>query len=139
MSKRVYIAARFADYEEAAAVREMLTAAGHKCTSRWIDIAAACNGNAHVDPIGSVERQQAACDCYDDIDNSDALLVLMPRDGGAGLFCEMGYAQALDRQSDGICMAVLTVGPARERTVFGELTEHYFTTADAIAAIGVLP
>ena len=130
---KVYIATRFGDYEKAQRVHGMLFQAGHEPTSSWVAIADGLNGECERVEIGDPQRIANASHDLEDIDRSDALLVLVPEEGGTGMWIELGYA--LWRDMDRGDIRILCVGPALARSVFCELCEVYDSVNHAIAAL----
>jgi hypothetical protein len=126
----VYIATRFDWYHQAALARHLLTEAGHHVTSRWIDEAARLDGVCAAVPIGDPRRAANARMDLDDLEAAEAILVLVPPEGGCGMWLELGYALALGKR-------VLMVGPARERTIFAEVAgvEVYGRLNEAVEAL----
>lgn len=86
----VYVASPFELYIEAAKVRDILHAAGHACTSSWIDLAAGQKGARDENvPNASV----LASMCVSDVYRSDALIAIVGA-GGTGMWIETGIAIA---------------------------------------------
>jgi nucleoside 2-deoxyribosyltransferase len=107
---------------------DMLIAVGHEVTSSWVDSAEALGGVELMGDRYVAERRAGALNCLTDIAGSDAIIVLVPECGGTGLWLELGYAMALEKQ-------LLAVGPAQRRTIFAELCHCHDTAADAVAAL----
>lgn len=129
--QRVYVATRFDWWPRAKEIHEALQLVGHEPMSRWIGIAERLNGQCDAIPMGSGERQFNALMDLSDIARSDVLLVLVPDDGGTGMWVELGYAYGLGKR-------IHCVGPAKSRTIFAELPgiKHHMVPLSALAAIG---
>lgn len=121
---RIYVAARFARRDEM--VRDVVPALmddGHYVTSRWLR-------HDNEDAVGKPVEFSAteALIAVDDLQNSDAVLVMTEEDGsknrGGGRWFEAGFGYATGRP-------VVFCGPGRE-IVFASLpTAHYCRTLDA--------
>lgn len=84
--KRIYIAAPWTHRTTARVVRDAFAAAGHPCTSRWLDF----EGDSS-DP--TVLAEEAAHD-YDDVFNAEAFVLLNLPGGHGGKDVETGLALA---------------------------------------------
>lgn len=136
---KVYIATAFGNFKQAEIAKRLLQELGHKCTARWIAVAKELNGNdaATVDPD---LRKREAEKCLEDIDNLDTLLLLVPPEGGCGMWIELGYTlglRGLYRPPRSCTHRILAVGHAKERTLFCELfqVDVYDSLEDAINAL----
>lgn len=125
----VYVATRFDNYTAAVLAHDQLLAEDHTPTSaRWVSVARELKGDCAGVPIGDDRRLSEAQKDLDDIDRADALILLVPEQGGCGMWVELGYALARGKQ-------VLCVGPALSRSIFCELVECYETVEQALEAI----
>lgn len=128
---KVYIATRFDCWRNASRARDQLLLAGHVVTSRWIDVARELDGVCEAVPIGDPRRAANAQMDLDDLSEAEAILVLVPISGGTGMWLELGYALGTGKR-------VVMAGPARERTIFADLSDVkvFEEVYDAIAAFG---
>lgn len=113
----IYVAAPWPRRAEAALVAKMLTDDGHRITHRWWEVEPGDTGD-NLDNEGYVEF--AANDQLG-VKNADALLLLVPKQGGCGMFVELGLALAYGK-------AVIEVNldetgkPPVVRSIFDHLT-----------------
>lgn len=129
-TQRIYVATRFEMWRTALDVHEALRLVGHEPTSRWVGIAKSLDGQCDAVSSPGERRSNAQMDLKD-IARSDVLLVLVPTEGGTGMWVELGYAYALGKR-------IHCVGPAKARTIFAELPgiKHHDVPLSALAAIG---
>lgn len=85
----IYLAAPFNQKEAARKAREILVAAGHEVTSRWID-----NHLSEYDDLSDEQLNSEAEDDLDDILDADALVLLNDFPCSAGRMFEWGFAYA---------------------------------------------
>ena len=139
---RVYIATSFSAWREAARVADLLAAAGHECTARWIETARELDGECARVPVGDPRRAREADIDLADVARSEAIVVLVPPSGGTGMWVELGYAMRggarvlcvpLARESFNLAHAEIAV---MKRTIFLETEEIYITAVDAVDALG---
>ena len=126
----VYVATRFDCWLSAKVAVAALAAVGIKSTSNWIAVAEAILGECHS--VSKETRQAEADQDLDDCYNSDAILLLVPPEGGCGMWVEMGY---MLRRAEENGTRVVCVGPASTRCVFAELphVKEFARLSDAIA------
>lgn len=133
---RVYVATRFGHWRHAAAAHEALIAAGHVPTSQWVTIAADLNGQCDAVPVGDPQRLKNARMDLADLTRSEALLMLVPPDGGTGMWVELGFVLGLNSLAPSPRTVILVGEAPLERTVFCELVDDVVTTvAEAVALL----
>lgn len=108
---KVYVASHFDEKELSKKLREQLVAAGHVCTSNWLD------EEPMTDPSDHEVRQKVAIMDVRDVISADVLLLRNPKEsqrrGTGGRRVEFGIAVAYD-------MPILILGDASE-CVFDDL------------------
>lgn len=128
---KIYVATKFDSWKAAYSAQGLLRSDGHDCTSSWVYIAKELKGDCSIVPSSSIPRRNNALLDLADVKRCDALLVLVPEAGGAGMWVEVGMALALGKR-------VLLVGQgAEERCVFCELCEIYPDLKAARSALSV--
>ncbi len=135
---RVYVATRFGLWQDAHDANVALREAGHEPTSQWVAIAAELKGHCDAVPVGDPRRLANAKMDLGDLNRSDALIVLVPPDGGTGMWVELGYAIGLNAWSDFTPLRIVLVGGpmALDRCVFCELVDDVVhTVGEAIALL----
>lgn len=136
---RVYVATKFTDWPKAKAAAELLEAAGHEVTSRWIGVAEDVSGDTGEG--GQARRHKEAWHDIEDMESSSAIIALVPEEGGCGMWAEVGFM--LSRKLGQNIYStpytrVIGVGPIRRRLIFGEcheVVEEYDTIEQAIEAL----
>lgn len=130
----IYLAARYSRHDEMRGVRDVLTALGHRVTSRWID----CHGGKYP---GSFTPEQLnydpgycsaiARDDYTDLAAADVVISFTSPDGGGkgGRHVEFGLALGLGKR-------LIVVGPRENvfHTLYPEV-EHYSDWSHLVVAL----
>ena len=139
--KMIYVATRFDNWREAEKTARALETKGHTCTSSWIKVARELDGECDRVAVGTDRRRREAIQDLEDVAAADAILLLVPHAGGTGMWVEMGFALGHRWRVEDInpsasrTLRIICVGPARERTLFCELTENYPTVPKALEAL----
>jgi len=112
----IYVAASSKQMDRAREAMAKLRAAGHTIAHDWV---------AEVEAVGSAnppdatleERWDWAIDDFAGIDRADVLWLLVPAEGGAGAWVELGYALA--KRKPVICSG------CHERSIFTAMAVCY--------------
>jgi hypothetical protein len=104
-------------------VKDKLEHAGHTVSSSWLGIAAELDGDC--DRVrDSLDRMRNAQLDLAEVRAADVLVVLVPSEGGTGMWIELGYA--LGHHSIRVMAATMYGGnDVRMRSVFLELVECF--------------
>lgn len=119
---KFFIATKITHHNLARMARQHLKAAGHEVTSRWIDAAGDKGGNWNP---GDRNNKLAAYKDWSDLLTADALLLLVPRVGGQGMWVELGIA--LEAGKD-----IYVIGPGRERCIYCHTKMQHFPTMNEL-------
>lgn len=123
----VYVAAPFSEHVQARALMDLLELRGYQITFDWTRLARDTN---EVEDVLRTERMMHAEQDLFGVDRALIVILLTHEDKakGCGMYFEAGFAIAKNKR-------LITVGPARDRSIFMYLGEQYETIAQMLEAL----
>lgn len=97
MSRRVYLASRYANQAMLREVRGAIEQCGHVVCSSWLDVPVTADEDARRDTNPDPqERCEWALIDVDDLRHADTFVLIDPSGKRGGCYVELGYALAFD-------------------------------------------